>query len=383
MAVYLIGFALSVLLIAISEKKHTTVFIIGSVAALLIPCLIAAFRAETVGTDVTVYVTKLVDAAGSADSLEQYLSGYWSIGYRNQYISDYEIAFSLMVYVLTKLTGSLPVVLFAIQALVVVPIYTALSKNRKNAPVWLGMLVFYLLFYNATLNMMRQWIAIAFLLLAFPYLQEKKYFQAVLFSFVALLFHLSAILVVPVYAVYWYLNLRHNLMLEEGNIRISSRTLSVVLISIVALAAVMNLDLILNLMSAVGFDRFSNYLKGNQISLMINQIILRLPLILLFLCNWKYFKKSTKAAAFYMTMLLLDMVAAQLISVDVYAFRIGHYFLQYVILAAPALYACRKPGFQRTTTVLLMIAYCLFYWYFTYILELRHETYPYAFNLLW
>lgn len=362
------------------EKQHKNVYILGSVAALLIPCLIAAFRAEHVGTDVLVYVTKLKDAASSAGSLGQYLDGFWSIGYRNQYIADYEIGFSLLVYVLTKLTNSLPVVLFAIEALIAVPIYVALSKNRKHAPVWLGMLVYYLIFYNATLNMMRQWMAIAFLLLAFTCLQDKKYWRVAIFTFAALLFHLSAILIVPVYAIYWFLNLRHNIMLQEGRFRISIRTLWILLISFVALVAVLNLDIVLRLMSAVGFDRFSNYLQGNDISLLINQILLRVPLIVIVLCNWKQLKKHTPAAPFYLSMLLLELVAAQLISVDVYAFRIGHYFLQYIIVLAPALYACRKPGYQRTFTVICLILYCLVYWIFTYVIELRHGTYPYAFN---
>jgi len=382
-AVYLIGFALSVLLIALIEKQHKNVFVLGSVAALLIPCLIAAFRAEHIGTDVTVYVTQLKEAANSANTLGQYLDGYWSIGYRNQYIADYEIGFSFLVYVLTKLTDSLPVILFVVEALIAVPIYAALSKNRKKAPVWLGMLVYYLIFYNATLNMMRQWIAISFLLLAFTFLQDKKYWRVIIFTVTAMLFHLSAILIVPVYAVYWFLNLRHSIILEEGRFRISSRTLWILLISFVALVAVLNLDLVLRLMSAVGFDRFSNYLQGNDISILINQIVLRLPLIVIVLCNWKQLKKYTPAAPFYLAMLLLELVAAQLISVDVYAFRIGHYFLQYIILIAPALYACRKPGFQRTATAASLIVYCLVYWIYTYVIELRHGTYPYALNQFW
>ena len=98
MAVYLIGFALSTFLIAISEKKHRNFFAFCSFFALLIPCLIAAFRATTVGTDVEVYVTRLTDAAISSTSFSNFRGGSWSIGYRDQLISDYEIGFSVMLY---------------------------------------------------------------------------------------------------------------------------------------------------------------------------------------------------------------------------------------------------------------------------------------------
>ena len=380
MAVYLIGFALSTFLIAISEKKHRNFFAFCSFFALLIPCLIAAFRATTVGTDVEVYVTRLTDAAISSTSFSNFRGGSWSIGYRDQLISDYEIGFSVMLYFVAKLTHSLPAVLFTIQALVILPIYTALARNRKKMPVWLGMLVFYLLFYNATLNMMRQWIAMPFLLLAFQMLAEKKYLRCAIFSAVSLLFHLSAILVIPVYVVYWFLQTQKHLVFQAGHVKITGRMLCALVICMVALAAVLNLHIILRLLTALGIDRFNNYLEGNQISLMISQVVLRLPPIALMLFNWKQLRKYTPHAVFFLAMLLLDVVAAQLISVDVYAFRIGHYFLQYIILAAPAMYACRKKGFERTLTVLLLIGYFLFYWYFTYVQEGRHATYPYIFN---
>lgn len=380
MAVYLIGFALSTFLIAISEKKHRNFFALCSFFALLIPCLIAAFRATTVGTDVEVYVTRLTDAAFSSSSFGNFRSGSWSIGYRDQLISDYEIGFSLMLYSVAKLTHSLPAVLFTIQALVVIPIFAALARNRKKMPVWLGMLVFYLMFYNATLNMMRQWIAMPFLLLAFQLLAEKKYLGCAIFSAVAFLFHLSAILVIPVYVVYWFLQAQKHLVFQAGNVKITGRMLCALVICLVALVAVLNLHLVLRVLTALGIDRFNNYLEGNQISLMVSQVVLRLPPIALVLFNWKQLRKYTPHAVFFLAMLLLDVVAAQLISVDVYAFRIGHYFVQYIILAAPAMYACRKKGFERTLTVLLLVGYCLLYWYFTYVLQGRHSTIPYAFQ---
>ena len=380
MAVYLIGFALSVLLIAISEKKHRNFFVLCSVLALLIPCLIAAFRAVTVGTDVQVYVTRLADAAFTSSSFRNFRSGSWSIGYRDQLIADYEIGFTVMLYTVAKLTHSLPAILFTIQALVVVPTYIALARNRKTMPVWLGMLVFYLLFYNATLNMMRQWIAMPFLLLAFQMLSERKGLWCAIFSMVAFLFHLSAILVIPIYVVYWFLQTQKHLVFQAGNVKITGRMLCALVICLVALVAILNLHLVLRLLTALGIDRFNNYLEGNQIRILVGQVAIRAPLIALVLFNWKQLRKYSPHAVFFLAMILLDMVAAQLISVDVYAFRIGHYFLQYIILAVPAMYACRKKGFERTLTVLLLIAYCLFYWYFNYIHQGRHATYPYAFS---
>lgn len=380
MAVYLIGFTVSIALIALTEKKHRALFCLGAFFALLIPCMIAALRSDNVGTDIQVYITKLVQSATNAPNLRAYLDDYWYIGYRNQYVADYEYGFSLLVYALTKLTHSIPVILFAIQAITVVPIFLALARGRKDGPVWLGMLVYYLLFFNASLNAMRQFMAMGILLLAFRFLLEKRYVPTLLLTAVSLLFHYSGLIVVPIYCVYWILNLRRDYLFKHNNIQFTGRTTIVLIISVCAFGLLLNLNLLLKLVSSLGMSRFSNYLTGDQFHLLINQIILRLPVIGLFIANWKYLKSHSKTAAFYMAMLVLDMVAAQLISVDTFAFRISQYFLMYLIPAAPVLYTCRKQGMARSVNTLLLVAYLLVYWYYTYVLQLRHGTVPYEFR---
>ena len=91
MAVYMIGFALSVGLIAFSEKKRLPVFLTCSFFALLIPCLIAGFRAQHIGTDVLVYVKPLTESAICADNLRDYFNSYWFRDWRNLYVQYYEL----------------------------------------------------------------------------------------------------------------------------------------------------------------------------------------------------------------------------------------------------------------------------------------------------
>lgn len=379
MAVYLIGFAVSVLLIALSEKKHWKIFFLCSVVALLVPCLIAGLRADHIGTDVEVYIKPLIRAASEADSIKDYYAAQWLVGSRPRYVMKFEYGFSFLIYCITKLTGSQVAVLFVISALIITPVFIALAKNRKNAPVWLGMLVFYLLFYNATLNMLRQWIAMSLILLAFQFLLEKKYWPTILLSCATLLFHYSAVIVLPIYVIYWLLSRGRHYRLQEGNFKVNGSTIIFILIGIVSVMLILNLPIVLRLMSAIGFDRFSNYLEGNSMTLLINQIILRLPLLFVFAFYWKPLHQRTPAAAFYLTMLVLDLIAAQLISVDTYAYRIGQYFLLYVILAIPQLHASIKSRLPRNLTTACIILYLLAYWYYNYVLQLRHETYPYAF----
>lgn len=379
MVIYLLAFAISTILIAIAEKQKTKYFILLSFVAVLIPCLLAGFRAADVGTDVTVYLKQLTHAAISSEDISQYFKSYWFYSWRNMYIKDYDIGFSLLVYFVAKLTSSMVAVQFAVSAVILVPIYIALAKGRKNHPVWLGMLVFYLYFYNTTLNMMRQWAAMAFLLLAFRYLVEKKWGLVALFSAIAMLFHSSALIVVIIYLIYGCLCVARRWRFAQNDIHLSGEMVLMLLITAVTFVAILNLDLVIKLMAAVGVGRFSNYLEGGQLQLLVGQIVLRLPVLLLLVINWKDFRKASPQATFYLGMMLLDMVLSQLISVDVYAFRIGYYFSIYFVLAAPAMYAAIPSRTRRTVTTVALVVYCLFYWYYNYVLQLRHETYPYIF----
>ena len=57
MWIYLICFAVSCLLLKISEfTKKRIIYRIITAIALIIPCILAGFRADTIGTDVQVYV---------------------------------------------------------------------------------------------------------------------------------------------------------------------------------------------------------------------------------------------------------------------------------------------------------------------------------------
>lgn len=379
MAVYMIGFALSVGLIAFSEKKRLPVFLTCSFFALLIPCLIAGLRAQHIGTDVLVYVKPLTESAICADNLTDYFHSYWFRDWRNLYVQYYELGFSMLVYLVSKLTKSLGCVLFAISAVIVTPIYIALSRNRKKAPVWLGMLTFYLLYFGASLNIMRQWAAMALLLLALQLLQEKKYGWTVFLSLFACLFHNSAIIVFLIYAVYGMLRASANSSLVIGRLKVSGPVVTLSVVFACSLLLLLCLNLVVKLMVAVGFTRFVGYISGNPLSLLPMQILFRLPLVLLFLLCWRQFSAQNRTAPFFLMMLLLDILLSQLMSVASHAVRIGLYFSAYTVLWIPAMHSSLKTRRQRTLFCIAIIGYLLVYFLYNYVLQGRNQIYPYAF----
>mgnify|MGYP003300167283 CR=1 FL=1 len=278
--------------------------------------------------------------------------------------------------------SSSSVATFSIQAFTIVPIFAALALNRKNAPVWPGMLVYYLLYYNSTLNMMRQWMAMGVLLLAFRLLLRKKYIGCLLMFCLAFSFHYSSLIFLPIVCVWWFLSRFKRCTLAEGRIQISTKTLMVVLIFALGVLVLMNLKLILQLVVQLGLDRFTNYLTGDALSLMMGQVILRLPLIGVAIFSWKRLRKATPEAAFYMAMLLMDLLAAQIVSIAKYALRISYFFACFSVLLVPYLFKYQKTRFEKTTVALILTGFYALYWVYFYVYTGAHETYPYRFSFM-
>jgi len=379
---YILIFMCSVVVFAIAERQRDKrIFWVLSAASLLMPCLLAAFRAEWIGRDVTHYLIPLMEQAKNANSYSAFLQTSWISSIGTLFTADYEYGFVFLVYAVTKLTGSIFVLQFVIQALVLVPVYIALYRNRQHQPIWLGMLVFYLLFYNASLNLMRQCIAMSILLLSFQMLLEKKWIFTVVFALGALLFHTGAVIVIPVYGICFVIYLLRNVKIGGKKFLISGQMFACVLITAICLVLVFNAQWLAQIASAVGLGQFSGYVTGGRTSFVLRELLLRLPLLLIFIWRWKYFNESP-FAVFYLTMLLLDMGLSQLSSVNPYSFRIGLFFSLYTVYSIPGIYGSLKAGKHKTITAIASIFWLVSYWGYLHTVLFLHQTYPYTSTFL-
>lgn len=378
--IYIAFFLVSCIFFWLSEKcKSGFSKNFFAVIAILIPCILAGLRADTVGTDVKVYVEPLYNAAKESHTFSAYMEQRWFVIWRYMYVKDFEIGFSLLVFFIQKIGGSFATVLFVIQMLIIGPIFFGLKKMHKPYPIFFGMFVFYCLFYNTSLNMMRQWIAMAILFMAFPYLvseEKKKYCILVL---VACLFHNSAIMGFAILAVYMYSTKR------KDNIKIANfkldEAMSPIKIFVYGCVALLSLNIITTILSYTGLSKYIGYIQGDTgLYLLPSQIFLRLPIILLFVIRWKRILKEDRLAPFYGSMLVLDLLASQLMSINAYAFRIGSFFSEYNMLSYSAMvYAGnRKYRTNRYVTLLYVLVDMLCYWAYYYVITGTHATFPYV-----
>lgn len=202
--IYLTAFASSIGLFWMGQKLYAygkSAYIqqkIVFLLAVLIPCLLAGFRANSVGIDVEVYVVP--DMRMSASAHIQSFADCCSLLDRAP-----EYLYMLLVYLCSRITADEGLLLFMLQFLTITPILLAVVKMRKDISVPLAMATYLFCFYNNSLNMMRQSVACSFILLGAVYIFEhgqKINAKAVICFIVAFLFHNSAFIgIIAVYVL--------------------------------------------------------------------------------------------------------------------------------------------------------------------------------------
>lgn len=382
MWIYLICFAVSCLLLKISEfSKKRIIYRFITAIALIIPCILAGFRADTIGTDVQVYVKPMFDAACSSKSFSEYQNMRWMASWTYIYVHEIEIGFSLLVYAIAKIFGNLTVLLTCIQILIIIPFYEGLSYFKRSFPMWLCMLIFYLMNYNVTLNMMRQWIAMALLFYGFKYIIEKRLYKFIFINLIAMTFHKSAMFGILFYLIYTYIysgkkekklkiiiSSRKHISLENLN--------KVFIIIIVFCLALLSLNIISVFLSYIGLNKYSAYIQGDLYLLPI-QIILRIPFIMIILLNWKRYSEKYKMAQIFLAMMVIELLVSQLGSISQYSWRIATYFSMFNCLSYCSICEFSKKRITRISYKILLIIYLIAYWVYYFVIQGIHETIPY------
>lgn len=382
MWIYLICFLVSCLLLAISSKiQNKKIKIVIVVISILIPCLLAGFRFEEIGTDVRVYVKPLYNCALKAKSFSDYLNFSWFSSWKYQNVSSYEIGFNFLVYTITKIFSSLQAVLFFIQLFTIVPVYLGICKFKElNNKRWLAMAVYYLLLFNLSLNMMRQSIGMAILFYGISCLLNNKngkfkFFLSIVF---ATLFHTSSLMGIIIYISYVLINKSQKIYLiyNTDSKRIPFSNVILVILAIISAIAVFTPSILIGILKLIGLGRYGGYISGN-VNFSLNKLIRILPILIIFIVIYKSYMKEFKNAYFYVLMFIFDFITAQFASASDYGVRISFIFQIYAIIGYPMLCIVSKKKSLNKILSFLLILYLLFYWYFYYVFGGANQTVPY------
>lgn len=382
MLIYVLCFLISTYLLYISNKlknnKQKKVIVIF---ALIIPCLLAALRADNIGTDLSVYVNPLYLKAKYASSWSEFYNSTWFFNYQLRQTKNFEIGFILMVFLITKTFKNFHVLLFFIECMIIFPVYKAFEKlsNQKDK-MWLTMLIYYFTMFNTGLNIVRQFIGISFSFLGLSYFldeESKNNIKALGYISLGVLFHKSTIIALIVYGFYLLLKKSNNKFLRFKEKSFSLKKIVVAFIIILSILLLLNVQKVVTVLKALGIFDYYGYIKsGNSIGISLSKIIMVSPILFIYFLNKKNIAKN-KNYEFYFLNYILYFITMLLSSISEFASRIGYLFQVFNCVFLTIL--CNKNGKGKYFLHLLVIAYVVFYWWYFFVYLGYNQTVPYVF----
>lgn len=183
------------------SKNRIKAYILASIGIFTI-CIFASIRALDVGTDTSGYPIYYMQLAKYSNSFKEMLNT--NSDFR------YEPIGAFLVYFCSLFTDKSWLLLFFYQFFTILPVYIASLQFKDELSVTNSMCVYLFMFFNNSLNMMRQSVSCAFILLGLALIIKKKSIYKVIATLVfALLFHRSAVYgMILLFLTYFALSLR-------------------------------------------------------------------------------------------------------------------------------------------------------------------------------
>lgn len=351
------------------EEKKKSRIIIYTIFALFFPVFFAGARKIGVGRDIGVYVSPVLSWARTR-SLESYMA--------INYVSTLEKGYAIFTYIFAQISSNLTLFLAILQLFPCASVFYFAYKKRNTIPMWLVMLTYLLTWYCRSYTIMRQSIAVAFILISIIKFEEKKYFHTICLYILAIFFHSSAIIAI---AIYVFIFLNNSL---KGKNKISVFLLVFVIIVIITLFY-KNVLYFFTYSIELLPEKFylytlnENYYLGG-INVSLTDAIFRAIVIVMGYYLLKISKKQNKKEVLlYVLFMLLELVIYVISFSMINASRMGYYFYYPSLLFLfPSFINMFKSDNKNKLIANFLIIFILFaFWFYNYPVKKQCETYPY------
>lgn len=372
MGIYLVAFGFSTLMFYLSSKSKrkfgSTIF---ACFGILILAILAGLRSSSIGTDVNVYGRRFYEEAVISNSFTAYFSNHV-----NSLLS--ESGFYLLTYILSRFFHNYHWGLFVYQLIPLTLIYLGMKRCKKifNTPIWLGMMLYDLMLYNTSLNIMRQCIAVGFVFYGTTFLFEKKYKLFLLFIVLAIMFHTSAIVCIAILPMY--------IILCQGKHVSQKKQISqcIIFIGLLIILLISGSQIVRYLVER-GIIRafYLQYLLGG----MFSQSTTGIPYVIVFgyllytfimIFYKKYTDRRKGESVFFIMSSIIVTIASFFVKYIQYIDRLNLYFIPLQALAISNIYNCNK---QKNIYVFIILGIAFSLWFYSFVLKGSGETVPYEF----
>lgn len=362
MLIYLFVFLISSLFFFIAKKSNNKkTCLILEIMGLFVLSLLAGLRSNTIGTDVNVYVASIYNICAKGTSISEVLK-YFNV----------ETGYVAFTKLFTTLGLSFSTFLFAIEFFILAFSFYGIKRIFKNSYIT-GFLIFLLLFYNRSLNIVRQSMAISLIIFSIPYLIEKKYFKYLACIVMAYFFHKTAVFFIfaIIFAKYCKNDMKNNILFFIGTV-------------ITSVVILFGFDKIINIMASIGLvsTKYTFYLSNfvnSAFSISFIDLFLVTVLIVAYLFYKKVFDKKSPYCNLFYYFLCFDFLCLIVSGKYIATFRLGYYYEIPALMFFLNNISC---VFKNNRKNFLGVAIAFAFWYCMYVIGNDGNTVPYLINTL-
>lgn len=356
MLFYLIIFIISTCLVEFGSncKKSQRPLIAG--IGFLIPALVAAFRSVDVGTDTTTYI-ELYNSIVYDEEMSVILM-----------ILDTDLFFYCSCFI-AQYIGGIQIIFFVYSFLTLLFLYKALAKYKRHLPVWLGYILFLFFFYNSSLNIMRQILAISFILWATSFLFDGKKKKFIILSVISIIFHMSAIAAGGlIYIIY---------TISQTSRR--KKPLAFLLFYMGVIFAFLCVNIMVTHMAVLGVGHSYAYTaSAGQSQIGATDILISMLLILISYVAMKRKLVSDVSNDFFYLSCIVCLMLFMTGIYNRFLMRMAYYNLTFACLYLPLIVNAPKLRQKRSVYTLGVLLLGFSYWLYLFVISGSNATLPYS-----
>lgn len=359
--------------LASRNKKNKFLFYFFSVCAILLPCILAGARDSSVGRDVLVY--------GNASFYKSARMGFMEY----MIYQGKEYLFATVVYICSHVFNDIFYYYFVLQALVFVPIYVALQRDRYSKYAWLGILSYYFIFYPYTLNLMRQSIAFAMIFWGYELAKKRKIIKFTLLVGIASLFHVTALFSILIYPIVATIEYKHNDEIFDIHKYIAKSKKWMAFFLLLAGAILLNMRSLVMFMYNYDQDDYGYFYKtltqGGNYHIYLYCVLTSIFLLFYWVNRKKFDLVDGEATTLFVLSAVGEILylSAQ-ISTQVY--RISMYFHIFLVLLIMHTLGSFSSVSNKRIYKIIVIVLSIIIWYIFYVTYNWNATFPYRSVLL-
>ncbi|MCI8428335.1 MAG: EpsG family protein [Lachnospira sp.] len=364
---YVLIFGVSAGFIYCSEKTQSKLLKrILIILALLIPSILAGLRDYSIGNDVLLYGNKWFERSCMYNSLFDFLEK------AQEYSVD--LGYATVNWCVSRFTDNPHFFYFVYELLQLSLLYFALKPFKDKISLPYAYLIYFFCYYNDSLNILRQIMAIIFVLFAYKYVVSRKLIKFILVILLAFSFHSSSIVGLALYPLSWAIeNKQVKSIAKVGIIGVS-------LVLVVGYEQVFSFISNLGILSAT---KYSHYMTDTE----VGGRFVRLTywgILLVFM--WVRRKRCESSIENYRTLEIYMIISAIMSLItflgSTWIVRIAYYFDIYQVLFIP--YLAERMGIKfgnvkKSSGYVILFVLVFAYWLITFVIRNGAATYPYMF----